>query len=82
MIPNIGELAVLYSKFDIQQQRKNLWKQSRYKALDYYKGNTKDYVGEYFSNSTLSKVPIGNVNITKRIINRISLVYMESPIRT
>ena len=37
---------------------------------------------DYFSESTLSKVPIGNVNITKRIINRISLVYMESPIRT
>ncbi len=82
MIPNIGELAVLYSKFDIQQQRKNKWKQNRYKALDYYKGNTKEYVHDYFSESTLSKVPIGNVNITKRIINRISLVYMESPIRT
>ena len=82
MIPNIGELSVLMSKWDINQQRKNKWKQSRYKALDYYKGNTKEYVHDYFSESTLSKVPIGNVNITKRIINRISLVYMESPIRT
>ena len=82
MIPSMGKLAVLYSKFDIQQQRKNKWKQSRYKALDYYKGNTKEYVSDYFSESTLSKVPIGNVNITKRIINRISLVYMEAPIRT
>ena len=82
MIPNIGELSVLMSKWDINQQRKNKWKQSRYKALDYYKGNTKEYVHDYFSESTLSKVPIGNVNITKRIINRISLVYMEPPIRT
>ena len=82
MIPNMGELALLYSKFNVQQKRKNSWKQSRYKALDYYKGNTKEYVGDYFSDSTLSKVPIGNVNITKRIINRISLVYMQSPIRT
>ena len=82
MIPNIGELSVLMSKWDINQQRKNKWKQSRYKALDYYKGNTKEYVHDYFSESTLSKVPIGNVNITKRIINRISLVYMEAPIRT
>ncbi len=82
MIPNIGELSVLMSKWDINQQRKNKWKQSRYKALDYYKGHTKEYVNDYFSESTLSKVPIGNVNITKRIINRISLVYMESPIRT
>ena len=82
MIPNIGELSVLMSKWDINQQRKNKWKNRRYKALDYYKGNTKEYVHDYFSESTLSKVPIGNVNITKRIINRISLVYMESPIRT
>jgi len=82
MIPNIGELSVLMSKWDINQQRKNKWKQSRYKALDYYKGKTKEYVHDYFSESTLSKVPIGNVNITKRIINRISLVYMEPPIRT
>ena len=82
MIPNIGELSVLMSKWDINQQRKNKWKNSRYTALDYYKGNTKEYVHDYFSESTLSKVPIGNVNITKRIINRISLVYMEAPIRT
>ena len=82
MIPNIGELSVLMSKWDINQQRKNKWKQSRYKALDYYKGNTKEYVHDYFSESTLSKVPIGNVNITKRVIDRISLVYMEAPIRT
>ena len=82
MIPNIGELALLFSKFDIQQQRKNKWKQRRYEALDYYKGMTKDYVHDYFSDSTLSKVPLGNVNITKRVIDRVSLVYMTPPIRT
>ena len=81
MIPNMGELALLYSKWDVQQQRKNKWKQSRYTALDYYKGITKEYVSKYFSESTLSKVPIGNVNITKRVIDRISLVYMTPPVR-
>ena len=81
MIPSMAKLAVLYSKFDVQQQRKNLWKQSRYEALDYYKGVTKEYVSKYFSDSTLNKVPIGNVNITKRVIDRISLVYMTPPIR-
>ena len=49
MIPNMGELALLYSKWDVQQQRKNKWKQSRYEALDYYKGVTKEYVSNYFS---------------------------------
>ena len=81
MIPNMGELALLYSKWDVQQQRKNKWKESRYTALDYYKGITKEYVGKYFSESTLSKVPIGNVNITKRVIDRVSLVYMTPPVR-
>mgnify|MGYP003654238079 FL=1 len=81
MIPNMGDLALLYSKWDVQQQRKNKWKQSRYEALDYYKGVTKEYVSNYFSDSTLSKVPIGNVNITKRVIDRISLVYMTPPLR-
>ena len=81
MIPNMGELALLYSKWDIQQQRKNKWKQSRYEALDYYKGVTKEYVSKYFGASTLNKVPIGNVNITKRVIDRISLVYMTPPVR-
>ena len=82
MIPNVGELAVLTSKYDANQQRKNHWKQSRYKALDYYNGNTKDYTSKYFSKSTLNKVVSGNINITKRIIDRISLVYMTPPIRT
>ena len=81
MIPNAGELAVLMSKFDYKQQVKNQWKQARYEALDYYNGDTYDYTADYFSDSTLSKVVAGNVNITKRVIDRISLVYMHPPVR-
>ena len=81
MIPNIGELAVLTSKWDIAQKRKNKWKQSRYEAMDYYKGNSTEYTSKYFSASTLSKVVTGNVNVTKRVIDRISLVYMTPPAR-
>ena len=43
MIPRTGELAVLISKWNVNQQRKNKWKQDRYEAIDYYNGNTKDY---------------------------------------
>ena len=82
MIPNAGELAVLMSRWDINQQRKNEWKSSRYEALDYYKGDTYDYTKDYFSRSTMKKVVAGNINITKRIIDRVSLVYMQPPIRT
>ena len=82
MIPNLSELSVLMSKWDVKQQRKNKWKQERYEALDYYNGNTSEYTSKYFSQSTLSKVVAGNINITKRVIDRISLVYMTPPIRT
>ena len=81
MIPNTGELAVLLSKYDYKQSVKNTWKQERYKALDYYDGDTKEYTSKYFSQSTLSKVVSGNINITKRVIDRISLVYMTPPVR-
>ena len=77
----MGELAVLMSKWDIKQQRKNKWKQERYEALDYYNGNTLDYTSKYFSDSTLNKVVAGNINISKRVIDRISLVYMTPPVR-
>ena len=40
MIPNIGKLSVLMSRWDVAQQQKNRWKQGRYEALDYYNGNT------------------------------------------
>ena len=82
MIPNIGKLAVHISKWDINQQTKNKWKQGRYEAMDYYKGTTNEYTSKYFSSSTLSKVVTGNVNVCKRVIDRISLVYMTPPIRT
>ena len=81
MIPNVGKLAVLVSKWEINQQRKNKWKQERYTAMDYYNGNTLEYTSKYFSSSTLSKIVTGNINIAKRVIDRISLVYMTPPIR-
>ena len=82
MIPRTGELAVLISKWNVNQQRKNKWKQDRYEAIDYYNGNTKDYTDKFFSESTLNKIVTGNINITKRVIDRVSLVYMTPPIRT
>ena len=56
MIPSAGKLAVLMSKYDVKQKMKNKWKQDRYKALDYYKGDTISYTSNYFSDSTLNKV--------------------------
>ena len=81
MIPNIGELLVKQSRWDAQQNAKNKWRKDRLRARDFYNGITKPYTCKYFSTSLLSKVPIANVNITKRIVDRISLVYMKPPKR-
>ena len=81
MIPNVGKLLVQQSKFDAQQNAKNKWRKARLRARDFYSGQTMGYTSKYFSTSLLSKVPIANVNITKRIIDRISMVYMKPPHR-
>ena len=81
MILPQGELVVKKSKFDAQQIKKNKWLQKRLDALNYYNGLTRDYTEEFFSRATLLKIPIGNVNIAKRVIDRVSLVYMVPPKR-
>ena len=81
MIPSTAQLAVEMSRVDYQQGEKNRWKKSREKAYNYYKGRTEGYTKEYFSDSLNKQIPCPNINITKRIIDRISLVYMKAPIR-
>ncbi len=81
MIPNLGALLVQQSKYDAQQNAKNQWRKRRLCARDFYNGNTESYTKKYFSQNLLSKIPVANVNITKRIIDRISLVYMKPPKR-
>tara|TARA_R100000773_G_scaffold14845_1_gene13554 strand:+ start:1737 stop:3077 length:1341 start_codon:yes stop_codon:yes gene_type:complete len=81
MIPNIGKTLIRQSRYDAQQNAKNAWRDARLMARDYYNGETMEYTRDYFSRSLLEKVPISCVNITKRIIDRISLVYMKPPIR-
>ena len=81
MIPNIGALLVQQSKYDAQPNAKNQWRKRRLCARDFYNGHTESYTNKYFSKKLLSKIPVANVNITKRIIDRISLVYMKPPKR-
>ena len=81
MIRPTGELLVLNAKYDASQKRKNQWKQSRLDALEYYKGRSLPYTMDYFDSSLFEKVPSANVNVTKRIIDRVSLVYMKPPKR-
>ena len=81
MIPSIQDLVNKQSQYNAQQQSKNQWRGRREQALDYYNGRTERYTKQYFSSGLSSKIPIANVNITKRIIDRISLVYMVAPKR-
>ena len=81
MIPTSGQLVVEMSKMDWQDQEKRNWLKTRDKAYDYYKGRTETYTKGYFSDSLNKQIPCPNINITKRVIDRISLVYMKAPIR-
>ena len=81
MIPSTAQLTVEMSKVEWQDQEKKRWLKSRDKAYNYYKGRTEAYTRAYFSDTINASTPCPIDNITKRIIDRISLVYMKSPIR-
>jgi len=81
MIPSTAQLSVEMSKVAWQDAEKKRWMQTRDKAYDYYKGRTEAYTKGYFADSLTSSIVCPNINITKRVIDRISLVYMKAPIR-
>ena len=51
------------------------WFKARQKAIDYYNGDVDGYTNEWLSETIKLNVPLPNNNITKRIIERISLFY-------
>ena len=81
MIPSTAQLMVEMSKVAWQDQEKKRWIKTRDKAYDYYKGRTESYTKAYFSDSISKSIVCPNINITKRVIDRISLVYMKAPLR-
>ena len=81
MIPTTAQLNVEHSKIDWQDKEKKRWLLQRDKAYNYYKGRTEAYTKGFFSPSLNAQIPCPNVNITKRVIDRISLVYMTAPFR-
>ena len=68
MIPNISDLVTKQSQWNAQQNMKNKWRERRDVALCYYNGRTEDFTETYFNRNFSKKIPIANVNITKRII--------------
>ena len=80
-----SQKLVELSKIEWQQNQKNVWRQQREKAYNYYKGRTDEYLKAYYKvgegTPIYDKIPIPTIELTRRVINRISLVYMQPPIR-
>ena len=81
MIPQVSDLLLKQSQWNAQQQAKNRWRERRERALDYYNGRTKRYTKKLFNRQLSDKIPIANINVCKRVIDRISLLYMVEPER-
>ena len=82
MIPNITKDLLDRNMYDANQNEKKRWQQERLLAYNYYKGRTNPYTTKYFDKELMNKITVANVNLTKRIIDRVSMVYMKPPIRT
>ena len=66
----------------LKWENQNAMLEVRDEALDYYTyNNTKKYIDQFFSGTLQQEIPIYNVNLTKKLINRISLVYKDPPLR-
>ena len=66
----------------LKWENQNAILELRDEALDYYTfNNTAKYIDQYFAGTLQQEIPIYNVNLTKKLINRISLVYKDAPIR-
>ena len=51
-------------------------------CIDYYQyANTDRYISQYFSGSLTQEIPLYTINMTRRLIDRISLVYKNRPER-
>ncbi len=51
-------------------------------CIDYYQhNNTTSYIEKYFQGTLQEEIPLYSVNMTKRLIDRISLVYKNAPKR-
>ena len=76
MIPNIGQQAVKLSRLAANELEYKAFMKRRHNRLQYYNAETEKLTEEWFAANLLKNVPIGNINITKRVIDRTSEVYM------
>jgi len=82
MIPNLGAQAVTFSRLAANELEYKEFMNRRHNRLMYYNAETEDFTKEWFSSNLLKNVPIGNINITRRVIDRTSEVYTVKALRT
>ena len=71
----ITKQDIIRSKLEFKQMVKDNWIKDREKADEYYKARTDEYTEYYMNDQSILEVPKDKNNITKRVIDRISLVY-------
>ena len=81
MFPNIGAQAVKLSRMAANDLEYKEFMARRHNRIMYYNAETEDLTREWFSSNLLKNVPIGNINITRRVIDRTSEVYMVECLR-
>lgn len=80
--PNLAAKAVAMARLDFQQKMKDMFKDERALALKYYRGRAEDDYMSFLTTGLQDQIPTPSNNITKRIVDRTSLVYSEPPIRS
>lgn len=78
---SLGTELLTRALFDLRQRGKMQWLARRNKAMDYYRGDVLEYTQSKFAADKRDKITFSNNNFTKRIIDRISLVYSEPALR-
>ena len=81
MIPNLAAEAIKRAKMDYQQGQKKEWDKERHLFLQYYKDRAEEDYMQFVSEALRRQLPTPSNNITRRVIDRVSLVYMIPPTR-
>ena len=84
-ISSIAERAVKESKAELMSRNQQLEEKKNIKLLDFYENMqiSDEYLGNwgFKGEDGKDKIPLSNVNITKQIIDRISMLYKREPER-
>ncbi len=82
MFPHLAKEIVEKSKTDWNNGQKRAWDEERHLAIAYEKGRAEDDYLRFIDKDLRPQIPTPSNNITKRVNDRVSLVYMVPPKRT